>query len=77
MKTAVVDVGGGLRGIYAAGVFDRCLLVPILIGSWKRISGFMQEWEYLPEAPTLLPILQDKKAETIIFTQSTLSGKTT
>ncbi len=25
MKTAVVDVGGGLRGIYAAGVFDRCL----------------------------------------------------
>lgn len=25
MKTVVVDVGGGLRGIYAAGVFDRCL----------------------------------------------------
>lgn len=25
MKTAVVDVGGGLRGIYAAGVFDRCM----------------------------------------------------
>lgn len=25
MKTAVVDVGGGLRGIYAAGVLDRCL----------------------------------------------------
>lgn len=25
MKTGVVDVGGGLRGIYASGVLDRCL----------------------------------------------------
>lgn len=25
MKIGVVDVGGGLRGIYAAGVFDYCL----------------------------------------------------
>lgn len=25
MKTGVVDVGGGLRGIYAAGVLDRCM----------------------------------------------------
>ena len=25
MKTAVVDVGGGLRGIYGAGIYDRCL----------------------------------------------------
>lgn len=25
MKAAVIDVGGGLRGIYGAGVFDRCL----------------------------------------------------
>lgn len=25
MKLGVVDVGGGLRGIYAAGVFDYCL----------------------------------------------------
>ncbi len=25
MKTGVVDVGGGLRGIYAAGVFDYCM----------------------------------------------------
>ncbi len=24
-KTGVVDVGGGLRGIYAAGVLDRCM----------------------------------------------------
>lgn len=25
MKTGVIDVGGGLRGIYAAGVFDYCM----------------------------------------------------
>ena len=25
MKTAIIDVGGGMRGIYATGVFDRCL----------------------------------------------------
>ena len=25
MKTGVVDVGGGLRGVYAAGVFDFCM----------------------------------------------------
>lgn len=25
LKTAVIDVGGGMRGIYASGVFDFCL----------------------------------------------------
>lgn len=25
MKTGIIDVGGGLRGVYAAGVFDYCL----------------------------------------------------
>lgn len=25
MKTGIIDVGGGLRGIYAAGVFDHCM----------------------------------------------------
>lgn len=25
MKTGIVDVGGGLRGVYAAGLFDYCL----------------------------------------------------
>lgn len=29
MKTGIVDVGGGLRGVYAAGVFDRCLDIGI------------------------------------------------
>lgn len=25
MKTGIVDVGGGLCGVYACGIFDRCL----------------------------------------------------
>ena len=25
MKTGIVDAGGGLRGIYGAGIYDRCL----------------------------------------------------
>ena len=25
MKTGVIDVGGGMRGVYATGVFDRCM----------------------------------------------------
>lgn len=25
MKTCIIDCGGGLRGIYGAGVFDYCL----------------------------------------------------
>ena len=25
MKIGIVDVGGGLRGIYAAGVLDYCM----------------------------------------------------
>lgn len=25
MKTGIIDVGGGLRGIYAAGVLDYCM----------------------------------------------------
>lgn len=29
MKTGIVDVGGGLRGVYAAGIFDYCLSVGI------------------------------------------------
>ena len=25
MKTGVIDVGGGMRGVYAAGIFDSCI----------------------------------------------------
>jgi predicted patatin/cPLA2 family phospholipase len=31
MKTAVIDVGGGMRDIYGSGVFDFCLDNGILV----------------------------------------------
>ena len=37
MKTGVVDVGGGLRGVYTAGVFDYCLDQDMKLPDW--ISG--------------------------------------
>ena len=29
MKTGIIDVGGGMRGVYAAGVLDYCLAMDI------------------------------------------------
>lgn len=39
MKTGIVDVGGGLRGIYAAGVFDWCLDQKILFDLCIGVSA--------------------------------------
>ncbi len=39
MKTAVVDVGGGLRGIYASGVLDRCLEEGIRFAAGVGVSA--------------------------------------
>lgn len=39
MKTAVVDVGGGLRGIYASGVLDRCLEEKIYFDAGVGVSA--------------------------------------
>ena len=39
MKTAVVEVGGGLRGIYATGVLDRCLEEGILFDAGVEVSA--------------------------------------
>lgn len=39
MKTAVVDVGGGLRGVYATGVLDRCLEEGIYIDAGVGVSA--------------------------------------
>ena len=51
-RTGVVDVGGGLRGIYAAGVFDRCLddgvefdvALGISAGSANICSYIAKQW---------------------------------
>ena len=39
MKTGVVDVGGGLRGIYAAGVLDYCMEHGIRFDLGIRVSA--------------------------------------
>ncbi len=39
MKIGVVDVGGGLRGIYAAGVLDYCMDQSIRLPRWKIYFG--------------------------------------
>ena len=44
-KIGVIDVGGGLRGIYAAGVFDWCLE-----------NGVKFDCAFRRAARTLLPI---------------------
>ena len=39
MKTGVIDVGGGLRGIYAVGIFDYCMDHNIHFGLGIGISA--------------------------------------
>ena len=39
MKTGIVDVGGGLRGVYAAGVFDYCLEKEIIFDFCIGVSA--------------------------------------
>lgn len=39
MKTAVIDTGGGLRGIYGAGVFDYCITAEISFSHCIGVSA--------------------------------------
>ena len=39
MKTGIVDVGGGLRGVYAAGVFDYCMDTGMQFGVGIGVSA--------------------------------------
>ena len=61
MKTGVVDVGGGLRGVYTAGVFDYCLDQDIRFDLGIGVSA---------GSAMLLPTLPDKRSETIPFIRS-------
>ena len=59
MKIGIVDVGGGLRGIYAAGVLDYCM-----------DQGLMWESVCQREAQIWHPTQQDKRDEIINFIPS-------
>lgn len=52
MKTGVIDVGGGMRGIYAAGVLDTCLNYRITFDYCIGISaGSANITSFLAEQP--------------------------
>lgn len=64
MKTAIIDVGGGLRGVYAAGVLDHCmdeqisfdLCIGISAGS-ANVAAFLagqrgRNYRYFTEYPS-------------------------
>ena len=43
MKYGVIDVGGGLRGIYGAGVLDRCMeLEAMYRKGWQDAEKLVQ-----------------------------------
>lgn len=58
-KIGVIDVGGGLRGIYAAGVFDWCLENGVKFDYGIGISGGQREPCFQSERPARaeLPVL--------------------
>lgn len=62
MKTALIDVGGGLRGVYAAGVLDYCLDEKVAFDLCIGISaGSANVAAYLagqrgPQLPLLYPV---------------------
>lgn len=43
-KIGVIDVGGGLRGIYAAGVFDWCLETALSLTMVSAFRQVVQTW---------------------------------
>ena len=52
MKTGVIDVGGGMRGIYAAGVLDTCLKQNVAFDTCIGISaGSANMVSYLAKQP--------------------------
>ena len=68
MKTGIVDVGGGLRGIYAAGY---------LTGASTRRFCLTCASAFRPEAQTWFLILRDKGGEITAFMRNTLSERNT
>jgi len=64
MKIGVVDVGGGLRDIYGAGVFDFCMDNGVNFDTCAGVSA----------ARMSLHIWQDRGEETILSIPSMLSA---
>ena len=61
MRTAVVDVGGGLRGVYATGV---------LAAAWRRVCALTPAWAFLRGAPISPRTLPGKRGGITSFTRN-------
>lgn len=68
MRTAVVDVGGGLRGVYATGV---------LAAAWRRVCALTPAWAFPRGAPTSPPTWPGKRGGTTSFTRSIPAPRST
>lgn len=68
MKTGIVDVGGGLRGIYAAGVFDWCLDQKILFDLCIGVSA---------GSANVVSYIAGQRGEITAFMRNTLSERNT
>ena len=66
--TGIVDVGGGLRGIYGAGIFDYCMEQGIHFDYCIGVSA---------GSANVCSILQVRKGEIISFIQIIHSAKNT
>ena len=66
--TGVIDVGGGLRGIYGAGVFDRCIDDGVKFDYCIGVSAGAANIAHTPRG---------REAETIASSMSTPSTRNT
>ena len=72
MRTAVVDVGGGLRGVYATGVLDRCLEEGVRFDAGVGILRIK-----LVVPPTSPPTWPGKRGGTTSFMRSIPAARST
>ena len=68
MRTAVVDVSGGLRGVYATGVLDRCVEEGVRFDAGVGVSA---------GSANIASYLAGQKGGTTSFTRSIPAARST
>lgn len=68
MRTAVVDVGGGLRGVYATVCWTA---------AWRRACALTLAWAFLWGAPISPRTLPGKRGGTTSFMRSIPAARST
>lgn len=77
MKTGIVDVGGGLREVYAAGIFDYCLDMGIQFDFCIGVSaGSANVTSYMAgQKKRNYPSLKKSSAELVVVATNAQTGK--